>query len=109
VVYRLLCPASRTGSVIGQGGEILKQLRADTGARIRVEDTVRHHPQLTPPAPNPDCMLATALLTERQHERQTRAVTVSALHCGIAAGVHAALRVAPTGDRSCHPTPPSSG
>lgn len=41
VVYRLLCPSSRTGSVIGKGGEIIKQLRADTGARIRVEDTVR--------------------------------------------------------------------
>eukprot|EP00241_Pyramimonas_parkeae_P019496 CAMPEP_0114307704 /NCGR_PEP_ID=MMETSP0059-20121206/17615_1 /TAXON_ID=36894 /ORGANISM="Pyramimonas parkeae, Strain CCMP726" /LENGTH=305 /DNA_ID=CAMNT_0001431193 /DNA_START=125 /DNA_END=1039 /DNA_ORIENTATION=- len=38
VVYRLLCPASRSGSVIGKGGEIIKQLRADTGARIRVEE-----------------------------------------------------------------------
>eukprot|EP00976_Prorocentrum_cordatum_P060798 1176047-Prorocentrum_minimum.AAC.12 len=38
VTFRLLCPVPRSGSVIGKGGEIIKQLRADTGARIRIEE-----------------------------------------------------------------------
>ena len=29
VVYRLLCPAHRTGSLIGKGGEIIKSGLAD--------------------------------------------------------------------------------
>jgi hypothetical protein len=40
VVFRLLCPNARTGSVIGKGGEVIKQLREDTGARIKVEHAV---------------------------------------------------------------------
>ncbi|GKV08750.1 hypothetical protein SLEP1_g20342 [Rubroshorea leprosula] len=39
-VYRYLCPARKIGSIIGKGGEIVKQLRADTKAKIRIGETV---------------------------------------------------------------------
>ncbi|KDP41552.1 hypothetical protein JCGZ_15959 [Jatropha curcas] len=40
VVFRILCPASKTGSVIGKGGSIISQIRQETGAKVRVEETV---------------------------------------------------------------------
>jgi transcription antitermination factor NusA-like protein len=40
VVFRLLCPASKTGSVIGKGGTIISEIRQETGAKVRVEETV---------------------------------------------------------------------
>ncbi|WJX75235.1 hypothetical protein P8452_58786 [Trifolium repens] len=39
-VYRYLCPVRKIGSIIGRGGEIVKQLRADTKAKIRIGETV---------------------------------------------------------------------
>ncbi|GAV73641.1 KH_1 domain-containing protein [Cephalotus follicularis] len=39
-VYRYLCPVRRIGSIIGKGGEIVKQLRIDTKAKIRIGETV---------------------------------------------------------------------
>ncbi|XP_072990493.1 RNA-binding KH domain-containing protein RCF3 isoform X2 [Typha latifolia] len=39
-VYRYLCPGRKIGSIIGRGGEIVKQLRADTQAKIRIGETV---------------------------------------------------------------------
>lgn len=39
-VYRYLCPLRKIGSVIGRGGEIVKQLRVDTKAKIRIGETV---------------------------------------------------------------------
>ncbi|KAL9266552.1 KH domain-containing protein [Drosera capensis] len=39
-VYRYLCPVAKIGSIIGRGGEIVKQLRVDTKAKIRISDTV---------------------------------------------------------------------
>lgn len=39
-VYRYLCPLKKTGSIIGRGGEIIKQLRADTNAKIRINEAV---------------------------------------------------------------------
>ncbi|KMS99256.1 hypothetical protein BVRB_2g046920 [Beta vulgaris subsp. vulgaris] len=39
-VYRYLCPATKIGSIIGRGGEIVKQLRLDTKAKIRIGETV---------------------------------------------------------------------
>ncbi|KAK2981739.1 hypothetical protein RJ640_005991 [Escallonia rubra] len=39
-VFRLLCAASKTGSVIGKGGTIISQIRQETGAKVRVEETV---------------------------------------------------------------------
>ncbi|XAR48459.1 hypothetical protein NMG60_11031282 [Bertholletia excelsa] len=39
-VFRLLCPAAKTGSVIGKGGSIVSQIRQETGAKVRVEETV---------------------------------------------------------------------
>lgn len=39
-VYRYLCPGKRIGSIIGRGGEIVKQLRADTNSKIRIGETV---------------------------------------------------------------------
>ncbi|CAN6459400.1 unnamed protein product [Victoria cruziana] len=38
VVFRILCRASKTGSVIGKGGTIVTQIRKETGAKIRVEE-----------------------------------------------------------------------
>lgn len=40
-VYRFLCPAKKIGSIIGKGGEIVKQLRANTRSKIRIGETVR--------------------------------------------------------------------
>ncbi|XP_043709304.1 KH domain-containing protein HEN4-like [Telopea speciosissima] len=39
-VFRILCPASKTGGVIGKGGTIISQIRQETGAKVRVEETV---------------------------------------------------------------------
>lgn len=39
-VYRYLCPGRKIGSIIGRGGEIVKQLRADTKSKIRIGETV---------------------------------------------------------------------
>ncbi|XP_057972900.1 KH domain-containing protein HEN4-like [Malania oleifera] len=40
IVFRILCPASKTGSVIGKGGMIISHIRQETGAKVRVEETV---------------------------------------------------------------------
>ncbi|XP_059453191.1 KH domain-containing protein HEN4-like [Corylus avellana] len=40
VVFRLLCPASKTGGVIGKGGSIISEIRQQTGAKVKVEETV---------------------------------------------------------------------
>lgn len=39
-VYRYLCPSKKIGSIMGKGGEIVKQLRAETKAKIRIGETV---------------------------------------------------------------------
>ncbi|CAN8251662.1 unnamed protein product [Cochlearia groenlandica] len=36
--FRLLCPISQVGSVIGKSGSVIKQLQQSTGAKIRVEE-----------------------------------------------------------------------
>uniref|UniRef100_A0A5B7C233 K Homology domain-containing protein n=1 Tax=Davidia involucrata TaxID=16924 RepID=A0A5B7C233_DAVIN len=40
VVFRLLCHVNTVGGVKGNSGVIIKQLEHDTGAKIRVEDTI---------------------------------------------------------------------
>ncbi|KAJ6796438.1 KH domain-containing protein HEN4-like [Iris pallida] len=40
VVYRILCPASKCGSVIGKGGGIVTRIRQETGAKVKLEDAV---------------------------------------------------------------------
>lgn len=39
-VYRYLCPLRKIGSIIGKGGEIVKQLRSETKSNIRISETV---------------------------------------------------------------------
>lgn len=39
-VYRYLCPVKKIGSIIGRGGDIVKQLRIDTKSKIRIGETV---------------------------------------------------------------------
>ncbi|XP_031287956.1 KH domain-containing protein At4g18375-like [Pistacia vera] len=39
-VYRYLCPLKKIGSIIGRGGEIIKQLRSDTKSNIRISETI---------------------------------------------------------------------
>ncbi|VAI05788.1 unnamed protein product [Triticum turgidum subsp. durum] len=39
-VYRYLCTSRKIGSIIGRGGEIAKQLRSDTQAKIRIGESV---------------------------------------------------------------------
>ncbi|PKA57518.1 KH domain-containing protein [Apostasia shenzhenica] len=39
-VFRLLCPCEKTGCVIGKGGAVIRQIREETGARVRIEDPV---------------------------------------------------------------------
>lgn len=40
-VYRYLCPKRKAGHLIGRGGEIMKHIRADTGARVMIEDAMQ--------------------------------------------------------------------
>lgn len=40
VVFRVLCPAAKTGSVIGKGGNKISQIRQESGAKVRVEETM---------------------------------------------------------------------
>ncbi|XP_057871157.1 KH domain-containing protein HEN4 [Cryptomeria japonica] len=39
-IFRILCNGSKTGGVIGKGGSIVKQIRQETGAKIRIEEGV---------------------------------------------------------------------
>ncbi|KAI3784846.1 hypothetical protein L1987_43952 [Smallanthus sonchifolius] len=39
-VYRYLCPSKKIGSIMGRGGDIVKQLRSETKAKIRIGETV---------------------------------------------------------------------
>ncbi|KAG8377422.1 hypothetical protein BUALT_Bualt08G0031300 [Buddleja alternifolia] len=39
-IIRLLCPVSKAGGIIGKGGSNIAQIRQETGARVRVEETV---------------------------------------------------------------------
>ena len=40
LVFRLLCPSDKIGSVIGKGGSIIYNLRKETGARIKIANAV---------------------------------------------------------------------
>uniref|UniRef100_A0A7S0X234 K Homology domain-containing protein n=1 Tax=Mantoniella antarctica TaxID=81844 RepID=A0A7S0X234_9CHLO len=40
VLFRVLCPGNRTGSVIGRSGDTIKALREQSGAKIKVEDAI---------------------------------------------------------------------
>jgi predicted RNA-binding protein YlqC (UPF0109 family) len=40
VIFRILCPAPKIGSVIGKGGSIIKTLRQDSGAKIKIADAI---------------------------------------------------------------------
>ncbi|XP_010550823.1 PREDICTED: KH domain-containing protein HEN4 [Tarenaya hassleriana] len=40
VQFRLLCPAPRTGAIIGKGGSVIRHLQSITGSRIRVIDDI---------------------------------------------------------------------
>ncbi|KAL4581781.1 hypothetical protein LXL04_006309 [Taraxacum kok-saghyz] len=39
-VYRYLCPSKRIGSIMGRGGDIIKQLRSESKSKIRIGETV---------------------------------------------------------------------
>ncbi|XP_026389662.1 KH domain-containing protein HEN4-like isoform X2 [Papaver somniferum] len=39
-LFRILCPAIKTGGVIGKGGAIIRQFREETGAKIRIDDSI---------------------------------------------------------------------
>ncbi|KAG6503045.1 RNA-binding KH domain-containing protein RCF3-like [Zingiber officinale] len=39
-MFRVLCPASKSDSVIGKGGEIVARIQRETGAKIRLEEIV---------------------------------------------------------------------
>tara|TARA_Y100001954_G_scaffold181895_2_gene193978 strand:+ start:635 stop:2806 length:2172 start_codon:yes stop_codon:yes gene_type:complete len=40
ITFRLLCPVSKTGSVIGRNGEVVQQIRSEIGAKIKVCEQV---------------------------------------------------------------------
>ncbi|KAJ6917301.1 hypothetical protein NC652_019614 [Populus alba x Populus x berolinensis] len=44
VLFRLLCHESRIGGIIGKGGNIIKGLQQQTGAKIRIEDAPLESP-----------------------------------------------------------------
>ncbi|XP_019056659.1 PREDICTED: KH domain-containing protein At4g18375 [Tarenaya hassleriana] len=37
-VYRYLCPVKKVGSIIGKGGEIVKQIRSETKSNVRIDE-----------------------------------------------------------------------
>lgn len=39
-VFRILCPLSKSGSVIGKGGSIINRIRQETGVKVRVEEAI---------------------------------------------------------------------
>lgn len=39
-VFRLLCPVSRIGSVIGKGGAIISQIRQESGVKVKIEEAI---------------------------------------------------------------------
>ncbi|KAG0570194.1 hypothetical protein KC19_6G143700 [Ceratodon purpureus] len=39
-IFRILCPAQKIGSVIGKGGSIIKTLRQESGAKIKIADAI---------------------------------------------------------------------
>ena len=39
-VFRILCPASKSGSIIGKGGGIITKIRQETGAKIRIDEII---------------------------------------------------------------------
>lgn len=40
-VYRYLCPNRKAGYLIGRGGEIVKSIRAKTGAKVEIEEALQ--------------------------------------------------------------------
>lgn len=40
LTIRILCPNLRIGSIIGKGGSVIKKMREETGAKIKVEDEI---------------------------------------------------------------------
>jgi len=45
--FKLLCPQSITGLIIGRGGSIINQLNASTGARIKLSQNNEFFPETT--------------------------------------------------------------
>ncbi|CAH8252271.1 unnamed protein product [Arabidopsis lyrata] len=39
-VYRYLCPVKKTGSIIGKGGDIAKQIRSETKSNMRINEAL---------------------------------------------------------------------
>nr|GEV68995.1 KH domain-containing protein [Tanacetum cinerariifolium] len=39
-VYRYLCPGKKIGSIMGKGGDIVKQMRSESSAKINIGETV---------------------------------------------------------------------
>ena len=42
IMFRLLCPVSKTGSVIGRNGEVIQQIRSETGAKVKVCEQINN-------------------------------------------------------------------
>lgn len=40
IVFRILCPSSKSGSVIGKGGGVIAKIRNETGAKIKLEESI---------------------------------------------------------------------
>ncbi|PHT32314.1 hypothetical protein CQW23_28651 [Capsicum baccatum] len=38
--FKILCPADKTGGLIGKGGATIRQVREETGAKIRIDDSL---------------------------------------------------------------------
>ncbi|MCO5614293.1 hypothetical protein L7F22_068571 [Adiantum nelumboides] len=39
-MIRVLCPNARIGSIIGKGGNVIKKMREETGAKIKIEEPI---------------------------------------------------------------------
>nr|XP_043627083.1 KH domain-containing protein HEN4 [Erigeron canadensis] len=39
-LFRILCPSSKTGGLIGKGGSVIRQVREETGAKIRIDESI---------------------------------------------------------------------
>lgn len=61
VVFRMLCPSSRIGGVIGKGGSVISQIRQETGVKLKIEEAI----------PGCDERVITILSSDKETEEDT--------------------------------------
>uniref|UniRef100_A0A0E0FJ70 K Homology domain-containing protein n=1 Tax=Oryza nivara TaxID=4536 RepID=A0A0E0FJ70_ORYNI len=74
-IFRILCPTSKSGNVIGKGGGIIAKIRQETGVKIRVDEVV------------PGCDERVIVLTAIDKDREVSHVQTKENDGGVACSV----------------------